>query len=279
VPLPVQAPLPRTTPLHWLALCWHYGVQRLKMDLAYRGDYLFAMFTSLLYTGLQLFFLWALFSRIPQVKGWTFAGIVLLFGFSQVSFGWFSVGFFELVSQLSDYYILEGHLDRPLMRPVPPLLQLVMENIALRDIQVVVKGTAIVWWALAHLEQPIQMSPGVFIAVQLLGVIGAACYAGVFMIVASLCFWVKDRVGLVNPLFSVNEAARYPLNIYDPWVQSLFTVFIPFGFAAFYPALYFIDPVTWRNWLIAGPFIAAGILLLGALVFNAGLKVYESSGT
>ncbi|MCC7477932.1 ABC-2 family transporter protein [bacterium] len=267
------------SPAHWLALCWHYALQRLKMDLAYRGDYLFAMFTSLLYTCLQLFFLWALFSRVPQVHGWTLEGMILLFGFSQVSFGWFSVGFFELVNQLSDYYILEGHLDRPLLRPAPPLLQLIMENLSLRELHIVVKGTAIVWWALGQLEQPVAMAPWVFLAMQGLGILGAVVYAGVFLAIASLSFWVKDRVGLVNPLFSVSEAARYPLTIYDHWVQVLFTVVVPFGFAAFYPALYFTEPESWRRWLLLGPLIAAVTMGFGILVFSGGLKRYESSGT
>lgn len=264
---------------HWLALCGQYAAQRLKMDLAYRGDYFFAMLTSLLYTALQLFFLWAMFSRVPEIHGWKLPGVILLFGFSQVSFGWFSVGFFELVNQLSDHYILEGHLDRPLLRPAPVLLQLMMENIALRDLQIVIKGTAIVWWALGQLDQPVAMTPGVFLAIQGLGILGAIVYAGVFLVVASLCFWVKDRVGLVNPLFSVSESARYPLTIYDHWVQILFSVVIPFGFAAYYPALYFTDPQTWMRWLLAGPLIAAITLAAGILVFNAGLRAYESSGT
>ncbi|MCH7471621.1 ABC-2 family transporter protein, partial [bacterium] len=187
--------------------------------------------------------------------------------------------FFELSVRLADFYIIEGNLDRPLLRPLSPLFQLVMENISLRDLTVVLKGTAITWWALAHLDVPVAVTPGVFLAMQGLGVMGAVVYAGVFLAVASLSFWVKDRVGLVNPLFSINEAGRYPITIYHPAVQIFFSMVVPFAFCAFYPAVYFTRPEGWLPWLLAGPLIAAASFLAGLAVFYRGLRVYESTGT
>jgi ABC-2 type transport system permease protein len=264
---------------HVLALCWHYGVQKQKVDMAYRGDWFFSVVVSFFYTGLQLFFLWALFSRTHAIGGWTLPEVVLMFGFSQLSFGYFSVGFFELANKLADFYILEGNLDRPLLRPFSPLAQLVMENINLRDTQVLIKGLAIVWWALAHLDPPVAMTPLLFIGANLLAIVGATVYAGVFLTVCSLNFWVKDRVGLVNPLFSVNEASRYPLTIYNPFVRGVFTWVIPFAFCAFYPAAYFTDPQTWLRWLLLGPLVAAAGLSVGLAIFHRGLRVYESTGS
>jgi ABC-2 type transport system permease protein len=262
-----------------LALCWHYGVQKQKVDMAYRGDWFFSVVVSLGYTGLQLFFLWALFARISSLGGWSFEQVVLMFGFSQLSFGYFSVGFFELANKLAEYYILEGNLDRPLLRPFSPLAQLVMENVNLRDLQIMVKGFAIVWWALARLDPPVAMTVPVFLGVNAIAIVGATIYAGVFLIVASLNFWVKDRVGLVNPLFSVNEASRYPLTIYSTGVQWFFTFVIPFAFAAFFPAAYFSDPDRWRAWLLFGPLMAALLLTAGVAIFHRGLRVYESTGS
>lgn len=262
-----------------VSLCWHYGVQKQKMDMAYRGDWFFSVIVSLGYTGLQLFFLWALFSRTNSLGGWTLPQVILMFGFSQLSFGYFSVAFFELANNMADFYILEGNLDRPLMRPFSPLAQLVMENINLRDSQVIIKGMAIVWWALAHLDPPQRMTVGIFLGANLLAIVGACVYAGVFLIVCSMNFWVKDRVGLVNPLFSVNEASRYPMTIYSPLVRGVFTYAIPFAFCAFFPAAYMTDPARWGNWLLLGPVVAAVELAIGLAVFHRGLRVYESTGS
>jgi len=262
-----------------LAICWHYALQRQKVEMAYRGDFLINTFINVLYSIVQIFFIWALFYRVPTIAGWSFEEVVLIFGCGQLSFGYFSLGFFNFVVGFADFYIIEGNLDRPLLRPLSPLFQLVMENISLREVVIVLKGTLIAWWALAHLDQPVAMTLTVFLAMQALGIIGGVVYAGVFLMVTSVSFWIKDRVGFASPLFSVSEAARYPITIYHPAVQLFFSLVIPFGFCAFFPAVYFVDPLHWSRWLLIGPLIAALFFTLGVLTFNRGLRVYESTGS
>ena len=265
--------------LRALALCWHYGLQRQKVEMAYRGDFLINFVISLLNLFLQVFFIWALFSQVKEIRGWSFEELLLIYGMNRISFGWFSIACFEAASKFSDYYLIEGNLDRPLLRPVSPLLQVVMENISLRYVTMLVSGTLIAIYALTHLEQPVAITPGVLLALQVLGLIGAVVFAGVFIALASVSFWIRDRTGLVNPLFSMSEASRYPLSIYHPAIQLFFSIIVPFAFTAFFPAVYFTEPERWRGWLIAGPFIAALTLAAGIWVFNRGLRVYESTGS
>lgn len=247
--------------------------------MAYRGDFLINTFINVLYSIVQLFFIWALFYRVPTIAGWSFEQVVLIFGFGQLSFGYFSLGFFNLVVGFADHYIIEGNLDRPLLRPLSPLFQLVMENVSLREVVILLKGTLIAWWALAHIDPPVPVTATVFLAMQGLGFLGGTVYAGVFLMITSISFWIKDRVGFASPLFSISEAARYPITIYHPGVQLFFSLVIPFGFCAFFPAVYFVDPQRWKNWLLLGPLIAALFFTLGVLAFNRGLRNYESTGS
>ena len=263
----------------YTSLLWHYGLQRQKVEMAYPADYLINIGINLMYSVVQLFFIWALFYRTPTIAGWSFEQVVLIYGFGQISFGYFSICFFELSVGFCDYYVIEGNLDRPLLRPLPPLLQLVMENISLRDITVVVKGTAIVWWAFANMHPPVAMTPAVLLVTQALGITGALVYAGVFLTVASTGFWIKDRTGLTSPFFSISEAARYPITIYHPIVQLFFTIIVPFAFCAFFPAVFFIDAAQWAVWLALGPLIACGSLAVAFYCFQRGLRVYESTGS
>jgi len=265
--------------LYILSMFWHYALQRQKIEMAYRADFIINLVINLFYSVVQLFFLWALFARVPTVRGWTFEQVVLIYGFGQLSFGWFMMTFGELVAGFSDYYVIEGNLDRPLMRPLSPLIQLVMENLHLRELSVVIKGTAIIWWALAHITPPIRMSLSVMLAAQLLGVVGAIVYSGVFLAFAALGFWVKDRVGFTSPLFAVSDASRWPITIYSPAVQFFFSLVVPFGFCAFYPSMYFTDPARWGGWLAAGPPIALLSFACGVGVFYLGLRTYESTGS
>ena len=262
-----------------LAICWHYALQRQKVEMAYRSDFLINTGINLVYSVVQIFFIWALFYRVPEIAGWRFEEVVLIYGFGQLTFGYFSVGFFNTAIGFADHYIIEGNLDRPLLRPISPLFQVVMENISLREAVIILKGTLISWWALVHIDPPVPVTLTVFIAMQGLGLLGGVIYAGVFMSVTSLSFWFKDRLGFSSPLFAISEAARYPLTIYHPGVQVFFSLVIPFGFCAFYPAVYFVDPGNWLGWLMAMPLIAALFFALGVFLFYRGLRAYESTGS
>lgn len=263
----------------FVAICWHYGLQRQKVEMSYRGDFLINLFINVFHSVIQLFFIWALFYRVPEIAGWRFEEVVLIYGFGQLGFGYFRIFFFEMVVRFADFYIIEGNLDRPLVRPLSPLLQVVMENINLREFTVILKGTAIVWWALENVEPRIGMSVANFFTAQALAIMGALVYAGVFIGAASISFWVKDRVGFASPLFSISEASRYPLTIYHPAVRVFFSLVIPFGFAAFYPAVYFVDPHRWLGWLAVGPLVAIATFSAGMGLFKLGVHRYESTGS
>ena len=126
-----------------LSLCWHYAIQRQKVEMAYRGDFLINLVTSMVNIALQVVFIWALFSQIKEIRGWSFKELLLIYGMNRISFGWFSIFCFEAMGRFSDYYLIEGNLDRPLLRPMNPLLQVLMENISLRYVTQLAFGTGI----------------------------------------------------------------------------------------------------------------------------------------
>ena len=71
-------------------------------------------------------------------------------------------------------------------------------------------------------------------------VCGAAIYMAVFLILTAVSFWFEDRVGIVPPVFNMLTFGRYPLTIYNVFIQFLLSWIIPFGFASFYP-----PPTSW----------------------------------
>ena len=72
-----------------LAICWHYALQRQKVEMAYRSDFLINVGINILYSVVQIFFIWALFYRVPDIAGWSFEQVVLIYGFGQLTFGYF----------------------------------------------------------------------------------------------------------------------------------------------------------------------------------------------
>ena len=82
---------------------------------------------------------------------------------------------------------------------------------------------------------------------------GAVIYLAVFLILTSVSFWFEDRVGIVPPVFNMLTFARYPLTIYNVFVQFLLSWIIPFGFATFYPTTHFLGRRTFAPYFYLVP--------------------------
>ena len=65
---------------------------------------------------------------------------------------------------------------------------------------------------------------------------GWGVLTGVFLTLTSLSFWSEDRMSILPPVYNLFNFARYPLDIYRPFIRILLTWVIPFGFVAFYPS-------------------------------------------
>ncbi len=256
----------------------HYALQNLKVKMAYPWDFFVNMVGTFVYGVLNVTFLWVLLQKVPDIAGWTFPELVFLYGMGELTFGLFAILFFHLSTKLSEHYIVEGHLDRLLLRPVSPLMQLMMENMDLFDIMILVKSSLLIGWAWSQL--PLPFDPEHLAKLLLAAGLGTAVYVGVFLAVASCSFFMPDRGGLIMPLFSLSDVSRFPLTIYPPGIRIFFSYVVPFGFVAFYPAVWVTGKGPLADMAILSLLAAAALsLLAGLLIFRVGLGKYQSTGT
>jgi len=108
---------------------------------------------------------------------------------------------------------------------------------------------------------------------------GSAIYLAVFLILTAVSFWFEDRVGIVPPVFNMLNFGRYPLTIYNVFIQFLLSWIIPFGFATFYPTTYFLRRSAFTVYFHLVPVVAAGFAILAIVVWNRGVANYSSTGT
>lgn len=260
-----------------LSLGWHFALQRLKTDMAYPWDFVSESLANMLYSVIQLFFFWTLFQHVPDIHGYSLEQIVLLWGIAELSWGWLAVLFLNTSMQLGDFYIIEANLDRVLLRPLPPLWQLLCENVNFRELSVVLKGYILVGWAMLQLGMPI--TPGAVLGISLLGLAGGCILGAVHLIMAAIGFWLKDRTGYTGIIVDFGEAVRYPMSIYPSAVRNFFTFVVPFAYTAAYPADYMIDTAR-RPALPFELLLVLGLLTVAVIsVYNAGFRSYESAGT
>jgi ABC-2 type transport system permease protein len=72
---------------------------------------------------------------------------------------------------------------------------------------------------------------------------------------------------------------RYPLTIYNTFIQFLLSWIIPFGFASFYPTTHFLGRSAFAAYFHLVPVVAAAFALLAIMVWNRGVANYSSTGT
>ena len=252
-----------------------YFAQYAKVRLAYKADFLIAFFSSMTATVMAFGFVLVLFSKIPRLQDWSFNEVMFLYGFSLIPLGFFNVVSWNLY-EFGEIYVIEGKFDRVLLRPVSTLFQVIFEKFRLESLQEVVTGCVVVGVCVRRLHLTLGATDYLWFV--LMVICGAMIYLSVFLILTAVSFWFEDRVGIVPPVFNMLTFGRYPLTIYNVFIQFLLSWIIPFGFASFYPSTRFLHRSEFAVYFYLVPAVAAGFLLLATFVWNRGVANYSSTG-
>ncbi len=254
----------------------HYFVQYAKVRLAYRGDFLVSVATTLLATVFGIVLVFLLFHKAPRIVGWSFEEILFLYGFGLIPLSLFNMVSINLY-YFGQSYIVEGKFDRVLLRPVHSLFQVMSEQFRLESVSDTAVGIAIVLYA----SQRIGLSYGpldwLFLAFA--AVCGCLIYVSVFLMLTAVSFWVEDRVGIVPPVYNMLAFGRYPLTIYHPAIQFLLSWIIPFGFATFYPSAKLLGHIGYDSYALLLPVVTLSFLLAAIVLWNRGVQSYSSTGS
>ncbi len=261
-----------------LRLAWILFLTTLKRRLAYRGDLVLQMLDELA----RGFVAWALLqtylSKTDSIADWSAPALLFVLGFSMVPISLFHCLCGNLY-QLSNTYIIQGNLDRVLLRPYPSFLQICFDRIAVEDLSGAIFGAILMGMAISAM-------PGFPLDVLHLGLLllllasAFGVVVAVFMAFAATGFWFEDRVGMVPPVYNLMEFGRWPTRIYHPALRFLISAVIPFAFVAFYPASFFVGPADRTPWLaLATPLVAVVSLLLASLMWRTGIRRYSSTGS
>jgi ABC-2 type transport system permease protein len=249
--------------------------QRVKTKLAYRGDLFAGLLSGLLLAVVGPVFITTLFRHIPALGGWSGPEVLFVWGYADTVSGCFYV-VFQGLYVLNRRYLLGAELDRLLVRPVDPYVQLLLDNLAFEELPSVLLGAfvmalAFVWGLPA--PEPWRWA---WLPVQVLG--GLATLGGTVTAIASLGFHLHHRGTAVGLVMQLTTFSRYPLDLFGSPLRWLLTVALPFGFAGFYGAAFFLPRPEWAAFAWAAPVVGACVLPLGYGAWRLGLRAYTSGG-
>lgn len=241
-------------------------VTNLKAAIALRGSFLLSMAFMALNNLTFFVFWWALFKRVPHLRGWQMPEVMLMFGLTATSFGLVQ-GLAGGVAHLSRF-IDEGELDPLLTQPKPTLLYAVGSRCqpsgfgdALSGLGFLLASGYVTWSSLPR---------------TLFCLLAAACtFLATGIAFFSLAFWLRKTGGLSRQLWDfVITFSLYPEPLFGGALRLVLFTLLPAGFVAYLPVRVIRDAALGDTLLLGAG--SLGFLLLASWIFGRGLRRYAS---
>ncbi len=251
-------------------------VQQLKRLMEYRVDFLTGAASFLIGQITNIVFISIIFSQIPHLQGFLYYEIIFIYGFSLVPKGLDHL-LTDNLWKVAWFIVRKGNFDKYLTRPINPLLHVIMEELQFDALGELLTG--IVLMVIASIKLGISYS---FVDVTLMLLafaFGTVIYAAIKIVGASLALWIKSSGSILQIFYMTSDFAKYPVTIYNSVIKNIITYIIPFAFTAYYPASYILRGANPWFCFGVGSIIAAVLLTLSILLWNRGLRAYESAGS
>lgn len=232
-------------------------------------------FIDLLFSILFLYAFWYSLNKVGVIiPGWNEFEVMILAGTGMISSGIAQIafGFRDM-----EYLVLNGSLDKYLVRPIYPLLSIVFEKLFIFWIVFqCISGVGIICIAV-HQGGIILRH---IIPATITIILGTFAYQFVFGCFTLLTFWIGRVNSARSMIFSISEAKKYPLDIFPTKVYNIFIWLLPIGFLATIPAKIILGKIEhpWQCVInVCLIFIFWAIIL--NFTWKRAIKRYESTGS
>ncbi|MCX7774280.1 MAG: ABC transporter permease, partial [Clostridia bacterium] len=212
---------------------------------------------------------------IPSLNGWTFYELLFIYGYANLP-----RAIDHLVTDnlwlLAGRIVVRGDFDKYLLRPMNPLFYLCADRFQPDAFGEMIVGVGFVSVALANLT--VHVGAWEIIGFIIVVLAGSVIYSSVKLIFASIAFWIKRSQSILFIAYQMANFTKYPMTIYNKFINVVLTFVVPFAFTAFIPASWFLGKETFFYGVIATVICAIVFFTIGYSVWNVGIKKYESAG-
>ncbi len=251
----------------------------LRSGMEYRTDFVLETLFGLIREATGFALIWVILARFEDLAGWSLGEVAFLYGLRVTMHGLVSLATGNIWSL--EFRVREGEFDRYLVRPAPPLLQLLTERVPLSAFGELVGGPALFLAANSLVDVAWTPRAVLYLLLALAG--GALLELAIRVLIVSFSFRalrVNALMAIMDDIFS--EFGTYPLGIFSVTLQFLLTFGIPVAFMAYFPAAVLLGRT---EEILVPPILTYGAPLAGVLwmaialrVFHRELRHYKSAG-
>lgn len=234
--------------------------------MEYRAAFLIQVFGMALNNIIFLFFWWVLFTRLPNIRGWTMPMVATIFGLVALSFGLANAVCGNCMRIAST--VVSGDLDYYLALPADPLIHLIVSRTSFSAWGDAISGIGIFLFLVPDslIKLPFFL---------LYSIMGALIFVSFAVIVGSLAFYLEQSQDISGYLFNaIISFSMYPIDIFPRAVRLLLYTLIPAAMVGAFPAR-LIFSFRWTDALILIGFTSL-IMFAARHLFMRGLRRYES---
>ena len=264
------------TLMRYLKIYRVFIVQELKRMMEYKVDFIIGVVSVLAQQAANLLFIWVIFSRIPALDGFTMEQIIFIYGFSLLPRGLDHL-LFDNLWPFGYWLVNRGEFDRYLTRPLPTLMHVMFERFQVDALGSIIIGIVLIISVMGSIG--IVWSLGNILLFLFIIPFATLIYTALKIATAAIAMWTKQSGHVIMMFYRLSDFAPYPTSIFPSVIRGTITYIIPFAFASFYPASYFL---TGENpWFRLGGTVVVSLLMLAIALFiwRRGEKAYESAGS
>ncbi len=252
-----------------------FFVQRLKVFLEYRVSFLIGASSTFFMQAAGLFSIWVVMRLTPNLVGWSFDEVLLLYGLVTLSRS-FEHMFADNLWTVGRQQIRSGNFDRFLVRPIDPLFHLLADRFNHDGIGNFLIGLLVIVRSSFALGIEWTFEKGLCLALAALG--GGIIFIALNLLTCVSGFWVMDNAPVTLAVHEWHEFAKYPLSMYSSTIKNVLTWVIPYGLASYYPALFVLGRDS-SPLAFAAPVMGFVLMFIAYRAWLIGLRHYASTGS
>lgn len=256
-------------------LFFRFTAQNIKIRLEYKTDFILMLIAGAALQLLGFLFLSVLFSKIPPIQGWTMWEVVLMLAaifFAEGVVSFIFEGMWRMMRLVN-----MGDLDRLLLRPVSPILQVITFDLGIHGIGNMMTGIVLIVISMQQVHIDWTLDRLLFVPIFLVS--AAIIRAAISFAANCSAFWMTAFYNAFPIMvYQVADFAKYPITLYTRPIQFIITVILPYAFISYVPAVYIFNKEPWGGWAWLTPLVALWCMFVARTVFYLGLRRYDSPG-
>lgn len=267
--------------MHYASLYLEFIKLKFMSVAEYRKAFILGGIAQFATYGAEFMLVWVLIERFKSINGWETYEVMLLYALNLASYAMAAFFLFTPCIQLP-HLIKNGTFDEVLTKPLNSFLYLVCREVNTAYYSHLLISFIVIGICFNHLGITLSGYNLFFLMVVLFG--GALIQAAGLIFTAVPSFWLVETNGLQSlAFFQLRNFVRYPISVYNKWIQIILTFIFPYAFINFYPAQYFLQK---NDFLMFHPVfqylcpVVGLVLFIFAMMFwSYGIKRYSSTGS